>query len=109
VFISETIEVKQDKVDKRPVEFIWRGKPRYIDRIVNEWQDWGFASGVHKADWRQRRHRNYYRVECDDGCTYEIYLDRKAPERLTWYLYRIVEETKKSDENIPGDFNTGGN
>ena len=98
MFISETIEVKRDKTDKRPVEFIWRGKPRYIRQIVAEWQDWGFASGVHKADWRQRRHRNYYRVKCDDGCIYEIYLDRKTAQQLTWYLYRTVEDEDKIDK-----------
>lgn len=96
MFVSETIEVKQDKTDNRPVEFIWRGKSRHINRIAGEWQDWGFASGVHRADWKQRRHRNYYRVECDDGCVYEIYLDRKTTEKLTWYLYRIIEDKNES-------------
>lgn len=95
MFISETIEVRQDEADRRPVEFIWRGESKHINRIVSEWQDWGFASGVHKADWRQRRHRNYYKVECDDGYAYEIYLDRKTADKPTWYLYRIIGGSKK--------------
>jgi len=90
VFISEAIEVKQDKDDRRPVEFTWRGQPKHITPIISEWQDWGFPAGVAKADWKQRRHRNYYRVECDDGNTYEIYLDRKDIESKTWFLYRII-------------------
>jgi hypothetical protein len=94
VFISETIKVKQDKTNRLPVEFIWRGEPRHIVEIIAEWQDWNFPAGVSKADWRARRHRNYYRVLCDDNKTYEIYLDRQDIEKLTWYLYRIVDDVK---------------
>ena len=92
MFISETIEVKQDKTDRRPIEFIWRGKPKYIREILTQWQDWGFAGGVKRGDWKQRRHRNYYQVECDDGKIYEIYLDRKDTDKLCWYLYRIIDD-----------------
>jgi hypothetical protein len=90
VFISEAIKVKQGKTDRQPIEFIWRGEPKHIVQVISEWQDWGFAAGVTKADWRQRRHRNYYRVECDDGKVYEIYRDRQDIENSTWYLYRIM-------------------
>jgi hypothetical protein len=94
VFISESIEVTRDENDKSPVGFVWRDQSKTITKIISEWQDWGFASGVHKADWRQRRHRNYFRVECDDGGTYEIYLDRKTTGKSSWHLYRIIDNGK---------------
>ena len=92
MFISEPIKVKQDKDSRLPVEFIWRGKPKIVTSVVSEWHDWGFSSGVHKADWKQRRHRNYFRVECDDNSIYEIYMDRKTPEKPEWFLYSIINE-----------------
>ena len=91
MFISESIKVEKDKNDKTPVGFVWRGVSKGVTRVISEWQDWGFAPGVHKANWRQRRHRNYFRVECNDGKTYEIYLDRKTSDKPTWYLYRIID------------------
>lgn len=94
MFISEQIQVVIDKDERLPVEFVWRGQSKIVTRVVSHWHDWGFASGVYKADWRQRRHRNYFRVECDDGKTYEIYLDRKTAEQQTWILYRIIESTE---------------
>ncbi|MCP4581252.1 MAG: hypothetical protein GY839_06510 [candidate division Zixibacteria bacterium] len=92
MFISESIKVTRDKKDKSPVGFVWRGESKTIIRIISEWQDWGFASGVHKGDWKQRRHRNYFRVECDDGKLYEIYLDRKTSGKPTWHLFRIIND-----------------
>jgi len=97
VFISETIKVKQDKTDRQPIEFIWRGKPKHIVEIITEWQDWGFSAGVTKANWKARRHRNYYRVLCDDKRTYEIYLDRQDLDNLTWYLYRVVDDIEPDE------------
>ncbi len=94
MFISETIKVKQDKTDRRPIEFIWRGEPKHIVEIIAQWQDWKFPRGVTQADWKARRHRNYYQVLCDDGVTYEIYLDRKDTDKLTWYLYRIIDDVE---------------
>lgn len=90
MFISEQIQVTLREDDRSPVEFVWRGQPRKIKRIIAEWQDWGFASGVTRANWRQRHHRNYFRAECDDGKIYEIYLDRKTPEGQAWFLYRVL-------------------
>ena len=93
MFISEPITVKQDKGSRLPVEFIWRGKLKIITRVISEWQDWGFSSGVHKADWKQRRHRNYFRVENNDNKIYEIYMDRKTSEKPDWFLYSIIDES----------------
>jgi len=93
MFISEPIEVEKDPVKNEPSKFIWREEQKRITRILSSWQDWGFPSGVSRANWRQRRHRNYYRVECDDGSICEIYYDRKSVAKQEWFLYRIVEKS----------------
>jgi hypothetical protein len=75
-----------------PVEFIWKGQARKIEEIIISWQDWGFSGGTHKATWRQRHHRNYFQVRCDDKLTYEIYLDRGIADEPKWFLYRIIDD-----------------
>lgn len=91
VFISELIEVDKNPTNNEPEAFYWKKCRKKIVKIVSVWQDWGFAAGTAKRNWRARRHRNYYRVECDDDKTYEIYLDRQTAEKPTWYIYRIIE------------------
>jgi hypothetical protein len=91
LFVSEQIEVKTDSESRMPVEFIWRGQIKSVKSIVTGWQDWKFPGGVHKPTWRQRRHRNYYRVLCDDRRFYEIYLDRGIENEPKWFLYRIID------------------
>ncbi len=90
MFVSEAIKVTRDKKDNTPVEFFWRGQRKQITRIISTWQDWGFSEGVFKAGWRQRHHRNYFKVECNDNKVYEIYLDRKTEDKPIWVLYRII-------------------
>jgi hypothetical protein len=92
LFISEPIEVTIDKELKTPIEFYWRGQTFKISEIIIAWQDWKFAGGVTKPDWRQRRHRNYYQIRCDDQTTYEIYLDRGMSGEPKWFLYRIIDD-----------------
>jgi len=91
LFISEQIEVKADLESRSPVEFIWRGQTKVVKEIITSWQDWNFPGGIHKPSWRQRRHRNYYQLLCDDGVLYEIYLDRAVDNEPKWYLYRIID------------------
>lgn len=88
LFISEQIEVTRSKTDNQPVGFFWKGKKTSIIEILAAWQDWRFSQGVSRANWKQRRHRNYYQVKCNDDKVYEIYLDRTAGEE--WFLYRIL-------------------
>ena len=92
MFISESIKVTVDDKFRMPVEFTWRGRSRKITEIITTWQDWKFAAGVSKPDWRQRRHRNYYQIKSDDNQIYEIYLDRGAAGEPTWFLYRIIND-----------------
>lgn len=92
VFISEPIEVEKNSLNNTLERFTWRGQQKQIINVVAAWQDWGFPAGVSKANWRARHHRNYYRVECDDNKTYEIYLDRKSIDKQAWFIYRILEE-----------------
>jgi hypothetical protein len=75
-----------------PTELVWRKKIVKIVEVSLSWQDWGFAGGVHKANWRQRHHRNYFQVKGDDGLAYEIYLDRGVAGEPKWILYRIIED-----------------
>jgi hypothetical protein len=91
VFVSEPIEVEKSSIDNTLLRFTWREQQKNIVDVLAVWQDWGFPAGVHKANWRMRHHRNYYRVKCDDDKTYEIYLDRQSAADQKWFLYRILE------------------
>jgi hypothetical protein len=91
LFISEPIEIEVDPQTKMPIELIWRKKAIKIIEVVLSWQDWGFAGGVHKANWRQRHHRNYYQLKGDDQHVYEVYLDRGIAGEPKWFLYRIID------------------
>ncbi|MCD6161179.1 MAG: hypothetical protein J7K40_02055 [candidate division Zixibacteria bacterium] len=92
VFISKPIEVEKNPDNNLPEAFYWKGNRKKITTIVSAWQDWNYPAGAVKRNWRARRHRNYYRVECDDNKIYEIYLDRQTVDKPTWYLYRIIKE-----------------
>ncbi|OPZ63621.1 MAG: hypothetical protein BWY85_01607 [Firmicutes bacterium ADurb.Bin506] len=91
-FLSRPISVQLSADGSRePAEFTADGETYRVVEIQSMWQDYGFG-GTHPAarTWRTRRHRNYYRLRCDDGHTYEIYLDR-ASKRREWYLYRRID------------------
>jgi len=47
--------------------------------------DAGFTPGEKRKTWLTRRHRNVYRVLCDDDRIYELYLDRSGSLRR-WHL-----------------------
>ena len=84
VFVSEPINVSRNKKDNSPVRFEWRG--------------WKFPAGVHKPTWRQRRHRNYFKIEASDGKIYEIYMDRQKAHEPAWFLYRVLEGNGESSK-----------
>ena len=90
--IEERIEVGVEARPsglQEPAFFTWRGRRYEVRRIVSAWVDKGFAAGEVTRRWWRRRHRNYYRVQADDGQVYEIYLDRGGSKR-DWYLARVL-------------------
>jgi hypothetical protein len=92
-FISREISVVRDETTGRPVSFTWDGRTYIIREIIAVWPDWGFAAGApRRKTWRMRRHRNYYRVETEDGEIFELYHDRGVKsERDAWILQSRVE------------------
>jgi len=90
--ISERIEVELSDGAERlrePVAFTWRGRRYVVREIVSAWTDAGFGAGEVTRTWYRRRHRNVYRVETEEGETYELYLDRGGSRR-DWVLRRKV-------------------
>ena len=62
-----------------PRSFVWRGKAHRITTILKRW--------IVRADWwRQEISRQYYKVECDNLGTYEIYQERDG-----WFLERLYD------------------
>lgn len=84
----ETAAVVEGGV-REPVAFTWRGRRYEVHQIINAWVDMGFGAGETTRTWYNRRHRNYYRVEADDGEKYELYLDRSG-KRRDWVLARCL-------------------
>ena len=93
-FFGREVEVTTKGEVKVPVSFRLDNHEYKIAEIVDDWQDYGFgpADARRKRKWRQRRHRNYYRVKTTGGEVFEIYYDRgtslKHPERKKWILHR---------------------
>ena len=84
-----TVECSTEGAD--PVGFSWNGGSVQVVEILAAWHDYGFGGTYPSArTWRTRRHRNYFRMLCDDGHTYEIYLDR-ASGRRDWQVYRRLD------------------
>jgi len=90
-FIGKPARVECSSRGTTPTTLAWNDTTVNVAEVVAEWQDFGFG-GAHPAarTWRTRRHRNYYRVRCDDGHTYDVYLDRGG-ERRQWHVYRQVD------------------
>lgn len=90
-FIGRPARVECSAGGTTPTAFSWDETVIRVVEILAEWQDFGFG-GAHPSarTWRTRRHRNYYRVLCHDGHTYELYLDRGSGQR-EWHVYRQVD------------------
>ncbi len=87
-FYSEPIDVVFTSRPRQPASFVWRGREYKVAAVEAAWQDHGCGTlSPRHANWRLRRHRNYYRVRTDDGRLYDLYLDRSGGKR-TWMLYR---------------------
>jgi hypothetical protein len=87
-FIAQPIDVETrlDMPGKPPAAFTWMGQRKSVESVAATWVDTGWGPLRKRPKrWWQRRHRTYYQVEADDGCLYEIYLDRGNGE---WVLYR---------------------
>jgi hypothetical protein len=73
----ERIEVQCE--GDRPQSFVWRRRVHQVTTILKRWivrVDW----------WRQEVARQYYKVECDNLGTYEIYYERGG-----WFLERLYD------------------
>ncbi len=90
-FIGKAAKVECSAGGTTPTALGWNDTTVQVVEILLEWQDFGFG-GTHPAarTWRTRRHRNCYRVRCDDGHTYDVYLDRGSGRRR-WHMYRQVD------------------
>jgi len=73
----ERIEVRCE--EGRPRSFVWRRRGHQITTILKRW--------IVRAEWwRQEVARQYYKVECDNLGTYEIYYGRGR-----WFLERLYD------------------
>lgn len=70
-----TVECEGDRLRS----FIWRQRAHRITAVLKRWivqVDW----------WRQEITRQYYKVECENLGTYEIYREREG-----WFLERLYD------------------
>ena len=90
-FIGQKIDVTTDGTIKEPMSFNWKNRGYDIAEILLSWMDWGFPQGSSQHDWKNRRHRNYYRVRTTSDNIFEIYHDR-GPSGNTddWYLFQQI-------------------
>lgn len=88
-FISQEIAVARNESSGDPISFEWSDRKYIISEIIAAWPDWGFSAGAPKRkSWRMRRHRNFYRVETDNGDVFELYHDRGLKlEGGKWILH----------------------
>jgi hypothetical protein len=85
-FLGEPALVECDRLGN-PVSMTRRGETHPVRRILQSWQDFHFSPLAHKKTWRTRRHRNHYRIECEDGRIFEIYCDRGTKlGRKSWVV-----------------------
>jgi hypothetical protein len=91
--ISEKIEVETGASEGgvlEPVAFTWQGRRYEVRAVLRAWVDHGFGTNEVTRTWFNRRHRNYYRVEADDGKVYELYLNRGG-KRREWVLVKQLD------------------
>ncbi len=63
-----------------------------VTEIIAQWHNYGFHPMTRRRSWLDRRHRTHYRVRGDDGCTYDLYLDRTGGRR-EWF---VTEQSDRS-------------
>lgn len=85
--------VEQAMGGPEPVRFSWRDRTLEVREILQAWSDWNFGAGSHTRSWRNRRHRNYYRVRTDEGL-FELYADRGIRGEIRkWILVQQLEDS----------------
>ncbi len=91
-FFGQQISVERDAQTREPISFSFKDETHDVVQIMTSWQDYGFPSDGRKHTWRQRHHRNYYRVQTSEGRNFEIYYDRgvslDSPKYMRWYVTR---------------------
>ena len=93
-FICEEIKVEiSEENPMEPISFEWRGKKYAIEKVKSSWQDWKFGGSPapRRAPWRQRRHRNYFKVLTTSKEEFEIYYDRGSKSAV-WILANRIQE-----------------
>ena len=88
--MGQQIDVTTEGEIKTPVSFVFNKREYMITEVLEFWPDWGYGASTTGKHWRQRHHRNYYRVKTTDGEIYEIYYDRGVSklhsEFQKWYI-----------------------
>jgi len=68
-----------------PARFDFGDRCIEVAEVVAQWHDHGFHPAARRRSWLERRHRTYYRVRGDDGCLYDLYVDRTGGRR-DWFV-----------------------
>jgi hypothetical protein len=68
-----------------PARFELGDRCIHVAEVLAQWHDHGFHPGTRRRSWLERRHRTHYRVRGDDGCLYDLYVDRTG-ERRDWFV-----------------------
>lgn len=87
---ADRIEVEMDDGPRAlpaPRAFLWRGGRYRVVKVVKAWHNVGFADRRRRHGWLERRRRTYFRLQTENGDTWDIYLDRGGKGRH-WYLAR---------------------
>ena len=92
-FFGKEIDVSVTGQVRVPASFRLGDREYVIAEIIEAWPDYGFGRNPRPhQQWRQRHHRNYYRVRTTGGEVFEIYHDRgtnlKHPQYKKWILTR---------------------
>ena len=89
-FFGQLISVEQDPETRDPVSFSFKDESHDVVQIMASWHDYDFPRDGRRHTWRQRHHRNYYRVRTAEGRSFEIYYDRGVsmdnPDYMRWYV-----------------------
>lgn len=95
-FIGQPVTVQQAAEGPEPARFHWKDHMYEVSEVVQAWSDWHFGEGSHRRSWRNRRHRNYYRVRTPEGL-FELYADRGIRGEIQeWILVQQLEDARSS-------------
>ncbi len=86
-----------------PFRFVLDKEVLEVAEVLRRWHDRGFHPRTRRRTWLDRRHRTFYRVRADDGCIYELYVDRTGGRR-DWFITRKApapEGRSASDDSAP--------